>query len=106
MRNVFAKGYGKIFTEELFRVKTVHSNLPIPMYTLEEYDGSQEITGRFTESELQLATYDVFKIEKVLKRRVNKETGVSEVFVKWLGWPSKHNSWVPASDIDRDFKND
>ena len=39
----------------------------------------------------------VSKIEKMLKTRVKK--GQKEYLVKWLGYPSEQNSWVPESDM-------
>ena len=39
----------------------------------------------------------VYKIEKILKTRVRK--GQKEYLVKWLGYPSEQNSWVPESDM-------
>ena len=39
----------------------------------------------------------VYKIEKILKTRVKK--GQKEYLVKWLGYPSEQNSWVPESDM-------
>ena len=35
--------------------------------------------------------------KKVLKTRVRK--GQKEYLVKWLGYPSEQNSWVPESDM-------
>ena len=40
---------------------------------------------------------DVFEIEKILNTRQRK--GQTEYLVKWVGYPSKHNSWVPESDM-------
>ena len=99
-KNVFAKGYDQVFTDELFKIYEVHTKLPISMYTLTEYDGTV-ITGRFYENELQLAKYDVYKVEKVLKTRRRK--GVSESFVKWKGWPDKYNQWIPDTDVVREY---
>jgi len=98
LRNVFAKGYEQLFTDELFRVSEIHTKLPIPMYSLVEYDGETVIEGRFYENEMQLAEYEVYKVEKVLRKRVTNNT--EEVYVKWKGWPARYNQWIPASDIE------
>ena len=100
-KNVFAKGYDQVFTDQLFKVAEVHTKLPIPMYTLSEYDGSDLIEGRFYENEMQLAKYDVFKVEKVIRKRTRN--GVRENYVKWKGWPAKYNQWVPEVDIVREY---
>ena len=36
-------------------------------------------------------------MEEVIKRR--KRTGQKELFVKWLGWPKKFNSWINEKDL-------
>jgi len=101
LRNVFAKGYEQVFTDELFRVHEVHVKLPIPMYTLEDYEGTVIIEGRFYENEMQLANYEVFKIEKELETQT--KNGVVEILVKWKGWPEKYNQWIPQKDLVRDY---
>lgn len=101
-RNVFAKGYAQIFTDELFKVHKVHTALPIPMYTLIDYNQDEIIEGRFYENEMQLASYDVFKVEKELESRVRN--GKTEVLVKWKGWPEKYNQWILKSDFVKDYK--
>lgn len=40
----------------------------------------------------------MFFIIKVIKRRKLKGKK-SEVFVSWVGWPEKFNSWIPATSI-------
>ena len=103
IKGVFAKGYEKVFTEELFRIRKVHTKLPIPQYTVGDYDGKKIIKGRFYENELQKADYDVFKVERILEERINQDTGEEEVFVKWVGWPEKYNQWINKSYIVRDY---
>ena len=39
----------------------------------------------------------LYLIEQVLKCRTRK--GIEECFVKWQGFSSKHNSWIPSSSI-------
>ena len=58
------------------------------------------IKAYFYEVELQKVTKDidsVFRIEKILKQRGRR--GREEYLVKWMGWPSKFNSWVQKNDI-------
>ena len=40
---------------------------------------------------------DIFKVEKVLKYR--GQGAQREALVKWLGWPKKFNSWIPAKNL-------
>lgn len=56
--------------------------------------------GVFYEPEIQQVTIDKnksFKIEKILGRK--KEDRKKLALVKWLGWPSHLNSWIPEKDI-------
>ena len=41
----------------------------------------------------------MYKIEEILKKRKNK-SGQVEVLVRWKGWPSKFNSWIPENQIE------
>lgn len=104
LNNVFAKGYHQVFTDHLYKITEVHTKLPIPMYSLSEYDGSEKIEGRFYANELQLANFEVYKVEKIKKERV--KNGVREVLVKWKGWPEKYNSWEPKTNIVKEYNND
>ncbi|XP_060578728.1 uncharacterized protein LOC132735754 [Ruditapes philippinarum] len=66
---------------------------------LVDYDGDS-VEGTFYSSELQKVQKsrdDIFKVEKVLKRR--RRNGLTEVLVKWLGYPRKFNSWIKESDL-------
>lgn len=63
------------------------------VYRLKDYD-RETIAGTFYEKELVKAyESESYNIEKVLRKRGK------EVFVKWLGWPSKYDSWIPATDL-------
>lgn len=54
---------------------------------------STNIQGTFYEQELQKTTQDVYRIEKVIKRKGNK------VLVKWKGYPDEFNSWVDKNEL-------
>lgn len=90
----FRKGYLPNWTTEIFTVGARISRSP-PVYKLLDYD-NEAIEGTFYEQELQrvIKTDDVYEVEKVLKTR--KRRGKTEYFVKWVGYPDKFNSWVPA----------
>lgn len=90
-KKAFNKGYFAQFTEQIFKIRDVLVNLPQPRYILESSDG-EIIKGSFYEREITLARHQVFKIEKILKKR--KRNNKTEYFVKWLGYPDSENSWV------------
>lgn len=91
-KGVFDKGYTTNFSTELFKIVKVNVTNPTT-YQLEDMDG-QPIMGSFYEKELQKTNYpDVYLIEKVLQKKESK------VFVKWLGFSKKHNSWIDKNAI-------
>ena len=86
----FAKGYLPGWTEEVFLVDKVK---PFPAYKITEWDGTP-VEGTFYEEDLQkVYVADVFRVEKVLKRRKN------QLLVKWKGWPDKYNSWISTKEV-------
>ena len=57
------------------------------------------LKSEFYESELSAVDKkdDLYKVEKTLKGK--KVKGKEMVLVKWLGYDSKHNLWIPKEDI-------
>ena len=93
-RFIFTKGStAKNWSDEVFIIRQA---LPGDYYKLKDFplaDGSSEdIEGRFYAKELKRAYVDEhteYPIEKIIKH-----TG-DQALVKFEGWPSKYNSWVP-----------
>lgn len=84
----FEKGYTPSWSAEIFKIAKVKKTNP-PTYILLDRKTEEEIKGGFYEEELQLTKFpNTYLVEKVLKRRGNRE------FVKWLGFDSRHNSWI------------
>ncbi|RLU18820.1 hypothetical protein DMN91_009177 [Ooceraea biroi] len=91
-KTVFAKGYTPNWSTEVFTVAKVQRTNRVT-YLLQDYSG-KSISGGFYEHELLRARYpDVYLMEKVLRRRGNKE------YVKWLGMDASHNSWISWDDV-------
>ena len=100
IKNSFDREYAQKWSGEIFTIIDRKLNQDIPMYQLKDYQ-NEVITSFFYEPELQIAFLDenmIYKIEKILKKR--KRKGILEVLVKWKGWPSKFNSWIPESDLE------
>jgi Integrase core domain/Chromo (CHRromatin Organisation MOdifier) domain len=91
-RRVFKKGYLPNWTVEIFTVSSLLPTQP-PTYSIVDYQG-EAIKGKFYAEELQkvIKEDNTYKVEKVLQTR--KKAGKTEYFVKWIGYPSKFNSWV------------
>ena len=91
-RIAFKKGYLPNWSDEIFTVVARIPSDPIT-YELKDLNG-QIVKGKFYEPELQqiVKEDDVYKIEKVLKKR--KRAGKTEYFVKWKGYDDSFNSWT------------
>ncbi|CAB4039255.1 Hypothetical predicted protein [Paramuricea clavata] len=64
----------------------------------------EELKGTFYEQELQRVNKsdsDFYRVEEVLRSRMHNKR--KEYFVKWLGYPDKFNSSVPAESV-KDIK--
>ena len=96
-KKTFEKGFTTNWSEELFIVTEVKNTKPAT-YEIEDLNG-KAIQGTFYEQELQKSKQSSYRIEKVLKRRKGKN-GQKEVYVKWKGYDSSFNSWIPLSDLE------
>ena len=97
VKRMFEKSYLLNFTEEMFTIYKRFAR-QVPVYKLKD-DAGEILDGTFYEAELQkvIKEDDVYRVEKVLRKRKHK--GVVEYFVKWKGYPDKFNSWVGEKDI-------
>ena len=85
-KTIFEKGYTPNWTEEVFEITRVQDTTPVT-YKIKDWNGVA-IDGSFYEPELQKTAQDVFRIEKVIRRRGQR------ALVKWEGYPNTFNSWV------------
>ena len=101
-KGAFNRGFHPSSIVEIFRIKRVNTTLPIPLYILEEYDKSEEITGGFYAFEITPVNSDIFRVEKVLRKAVIN--GVQKLYVKWKGFSDNYNSWINKNDIVENFQ--
>lgn len=91
-KHVFEKGYTPNWSTEIFKVNEIKKTEP-QTYILEDYQGNV-IQGGFYEPELARVKYpDIYLVEIFLQKRGSK------VLVKWLGFPSEHNSWIDIKEV-------
>ncbi|GFV68135.1 uncharacterized transposon-derived protein F54H12.3 [Trichonephila clavipes] len=89
-------GYEQNWRRELFIVFEIVQRIPI-VYRLKDLQG-EEIKGTYYEAELQkVVDSGFYPVENVIKQR--KRRGITEYFVKFLGYPEKFNDWV--TDIQK-----
>lgn len=92
-RMVFDRGYTPNWSTAIFTIRKVQYNTDPITYLLKSFD-NQEIEGSMYAEELQnVENPDEYLVEKVLRRRNG------QAYVKWLGFGSEYNSWIPESDL-------
>ena len=87
----FEKSYTSNWSEEIYTVSQVQFTDP-PTYKIIDYN-NDEIQGTFYEQELQKTRQEIFRIEKIIRRKGDKS------LVKWLGYPETFNSWVDNKEL-------
>ena len=80
------KRYSQNWSDEVFIIRKIKNTVPW-IYVISDLNG-EPITGSFYEKELQKTNQKEFRIENVIKRKVNK------LYVKWKGYDNSFNSWI------------
>ena len=91
-KSTFEKGFTPNWTEEVFTISSVKATKP-PTYTIKDTLG-EPVQGTLYDQELQLSLQEIFRIERVIRKKKN------QVFVKWKGYSDALNSWVPLTDLE------
>ncbi len=65
---------------------------------LQDWNGDV-IRGSFYEQELHKTTQNVFRIEKIIRKKKIKD--VPHGLVKWLGYSKKFNEWLPMATLSK-----
>ena len=95
-KNIFEKGFTVNWSDKIYTITEILKTLP-PTYKIK--DDREEIKGTFYEQELQKTSEDTFRIEKVLRWKKQNDGGERLARVKWVGYDSSYNSWVPETSI-------
>ena len=101
IKDKFSRGYNEQQMLEIYKIKEIKTNNKIPMYVLETYNGDETIVGSFYSFELVKITGDIFRVEKVIKKR--RRNNKLEYFVKWKGFNDNYNSWIDSTDVAQQF---
>ena len=99
--NVFKRSYDEQFDTDFYIIEDIKKNLPRPMYVLKSPLGITQ-TDLYYEEEISPFTSDVFKIDKVLRRRTRN--GRPQSLVKWLGFPAEEASWIDDRNLTDNFQ--
>ena len=95
LKHQFMREFDEKWSREYFIIADRFMKDVQPVYILKDIQ-NEALTGRFQENELQkilVSDDDTYIIEKILKKSKGR------VLIKWLGWPSKHATWIKESDI-------
>ena len=105
IKTKFSRAFHESFSLEIFKIRSCVMKQNFPLYKLTDMNNTQ-IKGLFYEPQLCAAKESddqYYRIEKILRRR--KVNNVTEVLVKWYGWPKQFASWIKESDIKDTAQN-
>ena len=95
----FAREYRPRWTEEIFIITQKFRRDDINVYKIEDNE-KEEIYGTFYEGELQRVLPDQknqWIIENIIRER-GQGTENHEAWVKFKGWPTEYNRWIPYAN--------
>ena len=92
-KKLFEKGATANWSEEIFEITDV-MHLKPTVYKIKDLAG-EEIAGSFYREQLQKTNQNVYRIDRIVRRR----PATKEVLVNWSGYPDKFNSWIPETDV-------
>ena len=102
-KGIFTRGFNQSVTKEYFTIYHIDRRLSKDRYYLKDLMG-ERIIGSFYSEYLVPFTpptdggeYRIDPNFSDFKRK--RIRGVPHIWVKWLGWPSTFNQWVPEADI-------
>jgi hypothetical protein len=118
VKEIFDKGYVPNWSKEEFYISDVRAPDPRNenfrprfVYKLKDRSG-EDLSGSWYREELQPIGKNKYFIERVIRKRAASETPQSlatsadspecksfEYLVKWDGWPTKFNTWIPEDEI-------
>ena len=96
-KGIFEKGYLPNWSEEVFDLYEVKLTNPVT-YILKDTAG-EVLQGGFYENELQKTSQELYRIEKVIRKK--KIDGVEHALVKWSGYNDKYNEWIPVLNLEK-----
>jgi len=95
-----SRAYEKQFKPEYYQIVRIN-RLKIPLYHLKVVDDNDPVIGGFYKNEIVPCRGEVFFIEEVIRERGRGRN--RQLFVKWLHFSDRWNSWIPANNVQRRF---
>ena len=87
IKSIFEHGFLPNWSEQVYKIESIN-NSEIVTYLLKDLQ-DENIEGSFYTEELQKTSQEVYRIEKVLRKK--KINGIEHGLVKWIGYSDKFN---------------
>ena len=102
-KGIFTRGFNPSVTKEYFTIYHIDRRLSKDRYYLKDLMDDKVIGSFYSEYLVPFTPPTdggVYRIDPKFNDFKRKRIrGVPHIWVKWLGWPSKFNQWVPEADI-------
>ena len=91
-KNIFAKGYTPNWSEQVFVIKKLKTQLHGHMLLVILM--VKELLEHFMKKNWKKTNQQTFRMEKVIKRKGNK------LYVKWKGFDNSFNTWIDKKGVE------
>ena len=95
------RAYAEQYHGEYYMVMRINKKLNIPLYFVKSLTTGSMVKGSFYSNELSRVRGDVFKIEKILKRKGRGRN--RKVLVRWKYFGPRWDEWIYESEIVHSF---
>ena len=95
IKGIFEHGFLPNWSEQIYKIHKINNSTPVT-YILRDLQ-DEVIEGSFYDEELQKTSQEVYRIEKVLRKK--KINGIEHGLVKWIRYSDKFNEWIPVSKL-------
>lgn len=94
------RAYAEQFKGEYFKIDSINTLLPIPLYYIRSDNTGELIRGGFYAEELQRVRIkdDVFKISHIISERGRGRN--KQYKVRWQWYGPQWDSWIPAAQVE------
>jgi hypothetical protein len=96
----FDKSFYPMWSDTVYTIKTIFKKYSNPLYEL--LMNGETLKRKFYQKELQKVNVDdntLWRVERIIRYRITN--GQREALVKWVGYPNKHNIWIPVNQIQK-----
>ena len=95
IKGIFEHGFLPNWSEQIYKIHKINNSTPVT-YILRDLQ-DEVIEGSFYDEELQKTSQEIYRIEKVLRKK--KINGIEHGLVKWIRYSDKFNEWIPVSKL-------